>query len=250
MLTSMVVIIITFLGLFSFSGEGHALQKIKLLEIANIPVWTLPEPTTFFYKSVMNIDADGAPDAYHPRNIGRDNLGNAGKKGNWWALVTDTGKPSGAPLIQGPDDPCPGYYISKTALEDNSKEETDPTRYVDSSKTPYLVLPPAVKRKGKARLGDFAVVINARNGKFAYAIFADIGPNDQLGEASIALAESLDIPSNPRTGGTGKEMYVIYLVFPGSGNGKPRPTEQINSEGARLFQQWGGLDRVKELFPD
>jgi hypothetical protein len=34
--------------------------------------------TAFFYQSKMSIDADGAPNAYHPDNIGLDDLKNAG----------------------------------------------------------------------------------------------------------------------------------------------------------------------------
>jgi hypothetical protein len=41
---------------------------------------------------------------------------------------------------------------------------------------------------------------------------------------------------------------VIYVVFPGSGNGKPRPIAEINSEGARLFKDWGGMMRIDACF--
>jgi len=246
----LIIILIISLGSFSFINRTDAVQKIMISEINGNPIWKFSGQSPFFYKSRMSIDADGAPDAYHPDNIGRDNLINAGKKGNWWALVTHNGKRSGIPVIQGQGDPCPGYYISTTALEDTSKAITDPGRYVDSSKIPYIALPPSVKGLGKAGLGDFTAVINLNNGKVSYAIFADIGPDDSLGEGSIALAEALGIPSSPRKGGTGTEKCVIYLVFPGSGNGKARPLDQIKTEGERLFQDWGGMARVKEIFSD
>jgi len=31
---------------------------------------------------------------------------------------------------------------------------------------------------------------------------------------------------------------VLYLVFPGSGNGRPRTLEEINAEGEKLMEGW------------
>src|ERR1700761_3886663 len=58
--------------------------------------------------SQVDIDADGAngqvspPPAYAPAGWGEtlDNLGDAGHPGDWWALATDNGRPSGKPLEQ------------------------------------------------------------------------------------------------------------------------------------------------------
>jgi hypothetical protein len=244
----LLITLVALQGIIFSLNSAYAGEKVKISEIENTVVWTFPGEQPLFFKSKMNIDADGAPDAYHPDNIGRDDLRNAGSDGNWWALVTENGEPHGQPIVQGPNDPFPGYYISTTALVDNSKKRTDPGRYVDSSHIPFIVLPPSLKRLGKASLGDFAAVINRKNDKLSYAIFADIGPKNKLGEGSIALAEGLGIPSSPKTGGTGKEKYVVYIIFPGSGNGQPRPVDQINSKGDKLFKDWGGMDRVREIF--
>jgi hypothetical protein len=201
----------------------------------DIPVGRLQGTTAFFYESSMTIDADGAPNAYHPDNVGLDDLANAGGPGNWPGLAKDA---NGDPLIQGPDDPFPGYYISTTALADRSKPANDPTRYVDASKIPFVVLPGAMARGLGARPGDFAVVFNQQNGKSSYAIFGDIGPPDRIGEGSVALAENLGIRSNARNGGA--RRGILYLVFPGSGNGRPRTIEEINAEGEKLLAAWEG----------
>ena len=37
----------------------------------------------------MTIDADGAPNAYHPDNTGLDDLANAGTPGRWEGLAKD-----------------------------------------------------------------------------------------------------------------------------------------------------------------
>lgn len=76
----------------------------------------------------------------------------------------------------------------------------------------------------------------------ASAIVADIGPKDQLGEGSIALAEALGIPSSPRTGGV--KSNVAYGVFPQPGNRKPRPVEDISKGGARLLAEFGGAAQL------
>ncbi len=201
----------------------------------DIPIGRLPGSTAFFYESGMTIDADGAPNAYHPENTGLDDLANAGTPGRWEGLAKDA---DGEPFIQGPDDPFPGYYVSATALADRSKPVNDPTRYVDASRIPFVVLPGGMARQLGARPGDFAVVFNRRNGKSSYAIFGDVGPYDRIGEGSMALAENLGIRSDARNGGA--RRGILYLVFPGSGNRGPRTIEEINSEGQKLLQAWEG----------
>ncbi len=201
----------------------------------DVPIWSVGNGSAIMFRSGMTIDADGAPNAYSPDNTGLDDLSNAGEPGHWDGIVTDHGEP----FIQGPNDPFPGFYVSQTALVDWSKDRTDPARYVDASKIPYIVLPGELSRQFGARLGDFAVVVNMRRGTAANAIFADIGT---LGEGSIALADSLGIWSNARQGGT--RGGILYLVYPGSGNHRPRPIEEINSETNRLFQQWGGMEQL------
>lgn len=179
---------------------------------------------TVRFSAGLAIDADGAPKAYGPNGLGLDALANAGKPGNWWGLATR----DGVPIVQGPQDPAPGYYVSTTALEDRRQPEGSPLRYVDSSTVPYVVLPPSQLKKQGVRLGDFAAVVNERTGAVAYAIVADLGPEGKLGEGSIALAEALGVPSNPRRGGTSEQLR--YLIFPHSGNGKPRRERRLSAK--------------------
>jgi hypothetical protein len=220
-------------------------EKEVFFQVGDITVWRLPDRATFFFEAGMAIDADGAPDAYHPDDIGKDYLANAGYPGNWWALVTDNGRPDGNPIVQGPDDPAPGYYVSMTALEDRTKAVSDPHRYVNANEIPFLVLP--FDQRGGARLGDFGVVVNRANGPLAYAIFADLGPRDHIGEGSIALAEALGINADPRRGGAAGG--VVYVVFPNSGNVRPRSMAEIDRESERLFEAWGGTAQLEACFP-
>jgi Fungal chitosanase of glycosyl hydrolase group 75 len=206
--------------------------------VGEVSIWEVAGGSAFFFETNMAIDADGAPDAYNPDNTGLDDLESAGEPGHWWALAID--KSTGKPYLQGPSDPDPGYYISTTALWDGTKKPGDPRRYVDASAIPYIVLPHEVAWETGARLGDFAVVFNLRDGTRSGAIFADTGPS--VGEGSIALAENLGIRSNPRRGGA--REGILYLVFPGSGNGKPRTLDEINNEAEGLLRGLGGPDWV------
>jgi hypothetical protein len=224
--------------LFNFQMSHHGELERE------IPIWHLPGSPVFFYESGMTIDADGAPNAYHPDNTGLDDLANAGSPENWQGLAKNA---NGEPFVQGPDDPFPGYYVSATALTDRTKPMDNPAHYVDSTKIPYIVMPGNIARQFGASPGDFAAVTNLRNGMTSYAIFGDVGPWDRIGEGSIALAENLGIRSDARNGGTPRG--ILYLVFPGSGNGRPRSVEEINAETEKLVQAWGGNSQMTACTP-
>lgn len=196
------------------------------------------DPTTIEFQAGMMIDADGALRSYHPDDVsGLDDLKHAGAPGNWWGIVTADGTPGGVPLVQGEEDPAPGFHVSQTSLVDPDKETDDPQRYVDSLAVPYLALQEVFATAFGCKLGDFAVATReALDGArlSSAAIFADVAaPELPVGEGSIALAERLGIPSSPRHGGTFRAS-VHYVLFCGSGNGRPRSVAEIDAEGARL----------------
>jgi hypothetical protein len=206
----------------------------------------------------MAIDADGAPNAYHPEDIGIDYNENAGyppEPGEkTWGIVVDE---NGVPYKQKEGDPFPGYFISPTSLFDKNKDESDPRRYVDSTKVSYIALPKAFIKWLDVKIGDFAVVINGKNGKFVYAIFADSGPDFKLGEGSISLAQSLghdpyQMRQEIKRASLGIAKDIVYIVFPGSGRGAGIiPTlEEINREGEKMFKAWGGLEQFYSCFSE
>jgi hypothetical protein len=230
----------------TIKGVGASNKKYyarNLITIADISTWQRTGHNALFYQTGLKIDADGSPHAYHPEDKGLDFNYNGGSNGVWWGVVTNA---MGQPVVQGPKDPAPGYYVSATSLEDKSKNQNDPARYVNAEEIPYIVLPEKLYKTALVCLGDFAAVINKANGKIAYAIFADVGPADKLGEGSITLANELDINSSPKYGGA--DEGIIYIVFPGSGNGNPRSKEEIRSEGQILLKEWGGKELLMSFF--
>jgi hypothetical protein len=54
------------------------------------------------------------------------------------------------------------------------------------------------------------------------------------------------LKDNPKNGGTFRKE-ILYIVFPGSGNRKPRSPHQIQALAARLFADWSGDARVNTL---
>jgi len=195
--------------------------SILLATIAGVNV--RQEGNVIFWTGGMTVDADGSPRAYHPHTeLGLDMLANAGKPGHWFGILTDNGRPDGNAVIQGELDPAPGFYVSTTALCNNLPEHcynwNDPRRFVNAETVPYVVLPRSLRTASTGAdalsLGDFALVRNLANGCSCAAICADIGPEDQIGEGSIALAKALGINADPRTGGC--PGNILYCLFAGS----------------------------------
>jgi hypothetical protein len=183
----------------------------------------------------MQIDADGAPQAYAlpgSNLIGLDHISNAGSPTRWWGLACDG---FGKPYIQGPNDPAPGYAVSPTALRDSMRPIRDPRAYVDASTVPYVVTPPELVAKG-IKLGDLATVKYGE--KVAHAIVADVGPHGHYGEGSPALAQLLDIPDSPRIGGVAKG--VTYIIYSESRNAPPWPRDplEFQAAAARRYAAW------------
>ena len=145
----------------------------------------------------MDVDVDGAPNAYGP--VGSptlDNLRDAHyrrrRHGEIVGYLTDDDHPT-IPILQGPHDPYPGYYISQTAFTDPANTNPrNPRRYVDATRINYVVLGDRARKQG-ARLGDFVTVTSLRNHRTVFAIVGDDG-NPSGNEGSLHLFQSLGYP--------------------------------------------------------
>jgi ribosomal 50S subunit-recycling heat shock protein len=136
-------------------------------------------------------------------NKGLDLLANAGyPSGNWEdMLVADGNKPL------ADDD---GNIYSMTAYVWRNRPVK--TRYVDAASIPYVVVNPIVRKAAKGIVLGCAARVTYKE-KTIEAVVADVGPRTKIGEISVAAAEMLGIPWNPRTGGV--ESGVLYEIFPG-----------------------------------
>jgi hypothetical protein len=203
------------------------------------------------------VDADGAPNAYHPddkpnacpdRGRGIDCLAAAGyPDGSWWqtVLVADPADPD-RPAVQT-DGPYKGYFVSMTSLRNTHRAGTaDPASYVDAARVPYLVLPaPIYRTDGMGEMGDIGWAVNLDNGRSTPFVIADEGPVEQFGEASVAFWQALGgAAPNPRNGDGLPDGRVAYVVFPGSGRsadvGWPIDTTALAREAQTRLAALGG----------
>lgn len=85
--------------------------------------------------------------------------------------------------------------------------------HLDSAEVPYVVVPgpgPLWNHTAAGiRGGGVAAVIH--DGEVRYAVVGDTGPTGVIGEGSYALARSLGIDPDPKTGGTASG--VTYILF-------------------------------------
>ena len=165
----------------------------------------------------MDVDVDGAPNAYGPS--GKQTLDillnahyfNRAEKEIVGYLTDEHGKP----ILQGPEDPFPGYYISQTAFADiRNQNEKDPRRYVDARKINYVVRGDLARRRG-ARVGDFVSVHSRRTGKSAFAIVGDTG-NPTGDEGSLHLLQDLGYPFHDGKNDSVEKPEIVIRFYPNS----------------------------------
>ncbi|MDE1160817.1 MAG: glycoside hydrolase family 75 protein [Acidobacteriaceae bacterium] len=138
----------------------------------------------------MDVDVDGAPRAYGPPGLATlDTFEDAHAQRRKHAPIVGYLTEHGEPVVQGPKDPAPGFYVSQTTFEDETRAEHDPTRYVDATRISYVVLGDEARRRG-ARIGDFVAVYSRRKKTCAYGVVGDAG-NPSGDEGSLHLLRSL-----------------------------------------------------------
>ena len=165
----------------------------------------------------MDVDVDGAPNAYGPPGMETlDILQNAhylnrANKEIVGYLIDEHGRP----IPQGPKDPFPGYYISQTAFTDiENQNETDPRRYVDARNINYVVRGNVARRRG-VRVGDFVSVYSKRTRKGVFAIVGDTG-NPSGDEGSLHLLQDLGYPFHDGKNDSVEKSEIVIRFYPNS----------------------------------
>ena len=127
----------------------------------------------------------------------------------------------------------PAYY-------DETSFQTSTGAFFTADVTHYFVVPLPSSRfnytSAGIKPGNVGAVIY--NNKVVYAVFADEGPDDIIGEASYATAQALGIDPDPATGGTAGP--ATFIVFTGT---VPSPVENnsvIDSVGATAANAFVG----------
>jgi len=165
----------------------------------------------------MDVDVDGAPNAYGPP--GEPALDtpldahylNRKDKPIVGYLVDERNRP----ILQGPKDPFPGYYISQTAFSDiDNPNESDPRRYADARKINYVVRGNAARRRG-VQVGDFVSVYSKRTHKAVFAIVGDTG-NPSGDEGSLHLLQDLGYPFHNGIDDAVEKPEIVIRFYPDS----------------------------------
>ncbi len=178
----------------------------------------------------MDVDVDGAPNAYGPPD--KETLDilldahflNRADKPIVGYLIDENNRP----ILQGPKDPFPGYYISQTAFTDiENQDERDPRRYVDARKINYVVRGDKTRRRG-VQVGDFASVHSKRTHKSVFAIVGDTG-NPTGDEGSLHLLQDLGYPFHDGISDSVGKPEIVIRFYPNS-----NPTHQFFFSQAAL----------------
>ena len=185
-------------------------MPIELASIKRIAV-VQDDDGRIHWTSGAAVDADGSngqnghPFAYRADNTGLDLLANAGWPGAGWRNVL---------LDHGDDTPTSdgnGNWYSQTTYGWTGRPIT--TRFVDATTVPYAVVNPIVRRKAVGIVIGCRARITYKN-KSVDAVVADVSGANDIGELSIAAAQSLGISQSPRTGGV--TTGVLFEFWPGS----------------------------------
>jgi len=165
----------------------------------------------------MDVDVDGAPNAYGPPGkqaldilLNSHYLNRADKE-----IVGYLTDQHNRPILQGPNDPFPGYYVSQTAFTDiENQNERDPRRYVDARNVNYVVRGD-VARRGGVRVGDFVSVYSMRTRKGVFGIVGDTG-NPTGDEGSLHLLQDLGYPYHNGKNDSVEKPEIVIRFYPNS----------------------------------
>jgi hypothetical protein len=230
------------------------------------------------FASQMQVNADGAPDSYHPDDIGTTHICNGvsiGASCTWkaqclpefrqakaegfsgptkicfFAMATEA---HGLPIVQGASDPKPGFFVSTTSLRQPGEGPRTPQAQLDSNTVPFAVVPSTWNRTREPgpRLGDFGVALRRSTGKMEFFVIGDIGPAKKLGEGSIALHQALGNDPFRMRGGVKRARVgipardVFYLMFPGTAvQNEKFDAQMIRRHGGELLTRFGGEARLR-----
>jgi hypothetical protein len=223
------------------SWKGNDYNSVSITSVSVGP----GKPLAFIFMTHMNVDYDGAPNAYGPpEKTPLDSLENAGRFGGngYYGLISVVpgGKEQKAfnlkvdnrfpdnrgrcPVIQQTG-PYAGYFVSTTSkrAENGSASGYEQSHYIDSGSIAFSALSYGLESKG---VQDKDLGIAIRLDKYQHATFTFMG-GEGHGKGSAAAGAVgecsyrtfLDIGGSPKTAAqkyANNNFPTVFIVFPGS----------------------------------
>jgi len=220
------------------------------VSMTSVAVGTEEPPFALIFMTHMNIDFDGAGNAYGPDNLEPlDYLVNAGQKTHYYGLMSvlpTAGNPVDKNgMIKAPDGtrvkvdprepdkegylpvvqqtgPFAGYYVSTTSKRNRdpgaSNSQYEQSYYLDSASVAYCALSSGIRREGVGG-GDLGLAIRLDTFRSASFNFLEgEGSNSNaVGECSYRVF--LDIGGEPKKKSDAwakNNFSTCFVVFPGS----------------------------------
>jgi hypothetical protein len=186
----------------NFLATNHEFAWVGLTSMAPSEVRRIPNPNPPFPAPLINVPSLDL----RPGLGARFRQGVLGPHGEHFF-----------PVIQGPNAPAPGFFVSTTALaRDPSLQDTDQNKFIDASAIPYQAwngwMWGTQDTVGAAHVnkGDLGLAIDTLHGVTSGFVLADAGGGNKAGEVSTYLLGLL---------GGDNERDFLFLLFPGSGGG-------------------------------
>jgi hypothetical protein len=152
-----------------------------------------------------------------------------------------------------------GFLVSMTAIRAKNsgvQGDCDQSKWVDALTVPAFVLPGGLQfAQSGAGVGNVIVGLTLHQPRqIALGIVGDIGPHNQIGEASVEMNRILNglpqgaIPTN-RVDAENRFQgpKTLFLVLPGQSNriSQPINAESVKSFAEARFNAWGGQARLE-----
>lgn len=227
-----------------------------------IPLRRIQGTTPVFFQSKLSCDVDGSPNAYHPIDdrLSLDVIESAegqraGDRPDGPLIVQPSPEivvwVGGKPFVQ-PSGEFKGFFVSETTLQNTAMAVTDPHRYLDARHIQYIVLPRGMVPE--AKIGDLAIVYDPVAKAVAAAVYGDIGPSTEAGEAALATLQRLGMRASDGKSSPGQlRDDMFYLVFPNTASRLqqaepwPHPQSTIDALATDELAKWGGVSRIEAI---
>lgn len=230
----------SFLGTEAEAAPGYNSLPIVATK-GNVPI--RKSGNAYLYRSHMEVDVDGAPNAYHPKDIGIDANANGGYPGKSYGMARDS---NGRLCIQKATDLYPGFFVSGTSAT-KGVGSCNPANYADPRYNPYFVLPGGFP--GTPTTYDVGAIIDMATGNAIYSWAADRGPGDKAGEASLIAIPHFG--TNPFKNGKVRcgigRMDFVYVVFGNSNRRFLSTYAEIKAAALPALDAWGGKAKLEAL---